>query len=319
MAITCLEGIAQGLIADSLAASSQRAYASAQATFSRFCGTLGIPVCPASEQVLLLFVADMSQRVCHSTIRSYLSAVRHLHLASGFQDPLVGATRLELALKGLRKRKPRARDARLPITPLVLSIVGRTLAQNPDGYECLLLWAACCLGFFAFMRSGEITVPSGVSFDQSRHLTPRDISVDSMVSPSVLRVHLKSSKTDPTRRGVGLFIGRTFNSLCPVVAILRYLAIRGVDDGPLFQWQDGSPLTRQCLVDKLKVTLQKAGVDPTHYSGHSFRIGAATTAAAKGFSDATIQLLGRWASDSYTRYVRTPRQELSSLSRVLAD
>ena len=72
-------------------------------------------------------------------------------------------------------------------------------------------------------------------------------------------------------------------------------------------------------MDKLKVTLQKAGVDPTHYSGHSFRIGAATTAAAKGFSDATIQLLGRWASDSYTRYVRTPRQELSSLSRVLAD
>lgn len=116
VAIIHLEGIAQGLISDSLALSSQRAYTSAQATFTHFYSSLGMQVCPASEQVLLLFVANMSQRVCYSTIRSYLSAVRHLHLAKGFQDPLVGTTHLELALKGLRKRKPRSRDARLPIT-----------------------------------------------------------------------------------------------------------------------------------------------------------------------------------------------------------
>ena len=169
------------------------------------------------------------------------------------------------------------------------------------------------------MRSGELTVPSGTAFDPAKHLTPHDIYVDDCQNPSALRVHLKSTKTNHTRQGVDLFVGRTQNSLCPVVAMLRYLEVRGVDNGPLFQLQDGTPLTRSRLVDKVKATLQKAGVDPTHYSGHSFRIGAATTAAARGVNDATIQLLGRWASDSYTRYIRTPRQELAGLSRWLAD
>ena len=85
---------------------------------------------------------------------------------------------------------------------------------------------------------------------------------------------MKSSKTDQARKGVELFVGRTYNSLCPVVAVLRYLAVRGFDQGPLFCWEDGSPVTRPKFVERLRSTLQAAGVDPSHYSGHSFRIGA---------------------------------------------
>ena len=35
------------------------------------------------------------------------------------------------------------------------------------------------------------------------------------------------------------------------------------------------------------------------YSGHSFRIGAATTAAAKGIEDCIIKILGWWESLAY--------------------
>ena len=38
----------------------------------------------------------------------------------------------------------------------------------------------------------------------------------------------------------------------------------------------------QKLVKMVQSTLQLAWIDPSGYSGHSFRIGAATTAAAKG-------------------------------------
>ena len=226
--------------------------------------------------------------------------------------------RLDLALKGLRRRRPRTADARLLITPLILTAIGHSLKNNGDAYEQLLVWAACCLGFFAFLRSGEFTVPAGSNFDRTIHLTPRDFAVDSLQSPSMLKVRLKASKTDPTRRGVDLFIGRTWNSLCPVVAMLRYLAVRGVDDGPLFREQNGAPLSRQRLVIKVRRALQRAGIDPSLYAGHSFRIGATTTAASRGISDATIQILGRWSSDSYTRYIRTPRQTLASMSQLLA-
>ena len=115
-----------------------------------------------------------------------------------------------------------------------------------------------------------------------------------------------------------LFVGRTYNSLCPVVAVVRYLAVKGFDTGPLFCWEDGSPVTRPKFVERLRSTLQAAGVDPSHYSGHSFRIGAATVAAANGIGDATIQLLGRWSSDSYARYIRIPRHELCHISQCLS-
>ena len=111
LVVARLEGIAQGLVQDSRAASSQRAYHTAQKSFGSFCASLGILAVPASEHLLLLYAAHLSQHVCHATVRSYLSAIRHLHLSHGFQDPLKQSGQLELALKGLKQRKPRTADS----------------------------------------------------------------------------------------------------------------------------------------------------------------------------------------------------------------
>ena len=107
------------------------------------------------------------------------------------------------------------------------------------------------------------------------------------------------------RMGVDLYVGRTFNNLCPVAAMLVYMAIRGQAEGPLFLIE-GKCLTRDMLVHWLRSTLAKVGVYPTHFSGHSFCIGATSIVAARGVADSTIQLLGRWASDSYMRYICIP-------------
>ena len=101
--------------------------------------------------------------------------------------------------------------------------------------------------------------------------------------------------------------------------MLAYLAVRDFDHGPSFRSEDRQPLTRTKLVSFLKATLTAAGIDPTHYSGHSFRIGAATTAAANGISDFTVQTLGRWTNDSYLRYTNatsSPGTAVSELGKV---
>ena len=54
-------------------------------------------------------------------------------------------------------------------------------------------------------------------------------------------------------------------------------------------WPDGKPLVKSKFVNLLREALQKAGLDPTKYAGHSFRIGAASTAAMKGLEGSTIK------------------------------
>ena len=82
-----------------------------------------------------------------------------------------------------------------------------------------MLWAACCLGFFTFLYSGEFTAPA-TTFDPTCHLSPQDILVDSHATPSMLEIKTKVSKTNQTRKGVSLFVGHTHTSLYPVTAIL---------------------------------------------------------------------------------------------------
>ena len=135
---------------------------------------------------------------------------------------------------------------------------------------------------------------------------------------TVLQIKIKQSKTDPFRRGVYLYVGRTGSNLCAVAAMLDYLSVRGMSPGPLFRFEDGRVLLRQLFVEAVRDGLHKAGIDQDKYCGHSFRIGAATTAAAKGIEDSLIKTLGRWESLAYLQYVKLPRSQLAGVSNILA-
>ena len=87
---------------------------------------------------------------------------------------------------------------------------------------------------------------------------------------------------------------------------------------PLFLFGDATWLTKFTFVKQTKHLLQLAGFDPEGYSGHSFRAGSATSAALAGFSDWEIQLLGRWSSSAYHRYIRASPSLVASFSQRLA-
>ena len=194
--------------------------------------------------VLCRFVAYLAdQGLKHRTLKAYLSGVRFLHIQDGLADPFVGKMdRLQYTLRGVKRRENEAgseRRARLPVTPAILKKLQSVWESSASDPDTVMLWAACCLGFFCFLRSGEMCVPDDRSFDPSVHLTRDDIAVDDTHSPSIIRVSIKQSKTDPFRRGVNLFMGRTSTELCPVSAMLNYLVVRGSSHGPLFMFRDG--------------------------------------------------------------------------------
>ena len=114
-----------------------------------------------------------------------------------------------------------------------------------------------------------------------------------------------------------LYLGATNHPVCPVTGVLPYLALRGSHPGPLFLTKEGQGLTRQSFSTLLDVVLADLQLQPCNYNTHSFRIGAATTAAQADIPDRCIKMLGRWKNDAYQKYIRTPPHELARLSQQL--
>ena len=121
-----------------------------------------------------------------------------------------------------------------------------------------MLWAACCLGYFGFMRSGEFTFQSKSS---SGTISFSDLAIDSHSSPSLLCIKLRKAKTDPFGKGVDIYMAKTGTTLCPVSSILDYIALCPKGEGPLLLHAEGSPLTRDQLVRMVKKTLHLAKIN----------------------------------------------------------
>ena len=244
---------------------------------------------PVTESVLWSFVTFLAdEQLKHCTIKTYLSGVRYLQIREGFGDPFQGSSalmpRLEYILKGVKRVQAQTVGegrVRLPITPSILRKLKGVWSATAADRDAKMIWAASCLCFFAFLRAGELTVPDD-GYDPKVHLRVDDLASDDSKNPTFLRITIKQSKTDPFRKEVDLFVGRTGTDLCPVAAVLDYLQCRGMSSGALFILKDGRPLTRSRFVELVRDALTKAGIDQAKYCGHSFRIRAATTAAARG-------------------------------------
>jgi len=265
-------------------------------------------------------LADLD--ISHNTIKVYLAGVRQLHIRQGKTMPLTDSMpRLNQVLQGIKICQSRTsvvrRQPRLPITPDALLKIKATWERQGIDTDKIMLWAAFTV---AFLRSGELCVGVDGVFDPARDLTAQDVQIDSVNNPQLLKIRLKQSKTDPFRVGADVFMSRTHNKLCPVLALLVWLIRRGNGNqtGPLFYFQSGAPLTRSTFVTRFKEALSAAGIEPARFSGHSFRSGAATAAAKKGLSDATIKQLGRWKSSAYQRYIKPSPTTLGVLASLIA-
>ncbi|PPR00185.1 hypothetical protein CVT26_009053 [Gymnopilus dilepis] len=227
---------------------------------------------------------------------------------------------LERVIRGIKRfHGEKDRKPKLPITLDILQKLAGvpgdlTIAGNAS------FDAAIKLAWAGFLRCGEFTLNSGEKFNSAVHLTRGSVTfLPSFEQPDYIRLDIPASKTDPFRKGVSLLISAVPGaSTCPVTALKRLCTINPQPtDAPLFADPSGAPLSRNSFISLLKSRLTALGFDASLFAGHSFRHGAASAAAAVGYAEHEIQLLGRWRSDAYKLYIDVPRDRILGLSAHL--
>ena len=266
------------------------------------------------------FATYLAKTIKHSSIKNYLSAVRHFHIRNGFNVDFTKMPRLHLLLRGIKRSQGDHQRVRLPISIHHLRLFHALLAiPSTSNHDSIMFWAAMTLAFFGFLRLGELTCNS--KFNPEIHLCPSDVSFSSSQEATSMHIRLKQSKTDPFRSGHTITIGATNSAVCPVFAMKQYLLIRTAmpKHGPLFLLLSTKPLTKQDLISETRRLLDSAGFNSSLFAGHSYRIGAATTAASAKLPSWLIKTLGRWSSDCYERYIRVPQSTLSNVAATLVN
>ena len=146
----------------------------------------------------------------------HLSAVRQIQIETGHPDPLqVHMPKLKYILK---EKKPWLALVvgcwLLLVSSANWNRCGEVTAEK---WDTKILWATCCLCFFAFFRIEEVAVLSDSEFDNKVHLhvTMKDMAFNCLLSPSLFRLTIKHFKTDPFQKGVDLYVRRTSFDQCP--------------------------------------------------------------------------------------------------------
>ena len=272
-----------------------------------FCTRHNIISFPATEHALYLFVASISLgNRTFSTAKTYLAAIAYAHNTRGIPLDVSLMTQVQRALRGLKRHSTPTR-LRLPLTISILhQLQLATLQSNHTTFDKACLWACFTLAFFGFFRIGELLLsPAG------HYVRSHDVSVTN----KGLTIFLRSSKTDPLAKGSLVSISPSHTKVCAVSALSEYLPGRVAmfPPGPLFVMNNGTALTPGLFNQLLRELLDKLGLNSSNYSSHSFRAGAATTAAAAGMPAWLIKALGRWSSEAYQVYISTPKAVLETI------
>ena len=217
--------------------------------------------------------------------------MRNLHFLCRHGAPVLGKVLLKKVLRGILRYQGQSRILRQPVTPRVLLAIRSTLRRWLGERDFTLIWAAFTLAFFAFLCCSEFTCRGTTSYSPGFYLSVSSLSFEpNLACPQRISFFLQSSETDTFRRGDTLVIACSPSPLCAEKAMLNnFLLARS--QGLLFSFHSRRLLTRKSVVSLLTDTARQAGFPKSSLRGHSFRIGAASTAATAGLSDWLINLL----------------------------
>jgi integrase len=284
-----------------LAPATVRAYTHDWGAWTRWCKSKRLTPLPAEEGYLRTYLMLLSDEglTVRSLQRAY-AAIRSMHTRAGQQLPTMVTVRNLLS----NLSRERAREGYLlykgkaPLRVEFLRRVREILPYNAVGIRNMSI---LLLGFAAALRRSEVV-----------SLNVEDLAfVD-----KGLEVTLRRGKTDQEGKGRKIPVPRAKSSdVCPVFAVSDWIEKAHLTEGPLFRRLHALPEGRygvlpgrihpNLIAEIVKDFAERAGLDPSKFSGHSLRSGFVTSAAAQRFSTEEImQVTGHTNFAQVREYIK---------------
>lgn len=294
---------AKRLLELSLATNTIRAYQVALKSFENFRHLhLLQDIWPVPFGHLVQYIGYLSlNKRSPATALQHIAAISRQHKLNAMLDSTDNFI-IKKILTGMKNSNPR-QDIRHPITLPVLRNLLRALDYVCSSvYESKLFKSMFTMAFHAFLRVSEL-VCTEVDPGKSKGLLLSDIRL----TKDQLVVCIRLSKTDQLGAKCCLRIPSHPDKFdCPAVTLHQYLIARPSTspDTSLFIHIDSKPVSKYQFNAVLKRALSFINLSCSSYKSHSFRIGAATSAAVNGIPYQIIQEWGRWKSMAYRTYIR---------------
>ena len=155
----------------------------------------------------MLFVTELVSRIQLQSIPVYLSAIRTLHIAHGYPNPLNDTLQLRQTVRGINRLHGITAKQKLAITVELLGDMKQFISLS--SHDDYVKWSAMVTAHFCLLRCGEFTILHPKDFHPDWHLTLADVQFrTSPYGTEFIGLRLKTSKTDQFRRSHTIFSGQ---------------------------------------------------------------------------------------------------------------
>jgi site-specific recombinase XerD len=301
-------GIGEALEA-SASKNTRRAYRADWRIFAGWCEQEGRCALPASPATLAAFLVSesMSGRSVN-TLRRRLATISKAHTSQVEGPSPTSSELVKSTFEGIRRQRAEGHGkGAAPIGPGHVFRMVRTTPRTATGLRDR---AAVLLALTTGARRSELVA-----------LNVEDID---WTDPRGIVVLIRKSKTDQAGHGREVSVTRGRNpETCPVRTLRAYLEAAGIEDGPVFRRIDrhgtvGGGMTGRAFAGLVKRVAERAGMDSSKVSPHSFRAGhvSARLTAGEGV-ESIMDSTGHRSVEMVKRYDRASRRFRADVSGSL--
>ena len=299
------------------ASSTWDSYMTAWKCFTNFCLIYGRkPYIPVELEWLESYADYLmdEKELQYQSIKSYLSALKFLHIINNVDFKHFSNLRLRVILDGIKneclvlRAKP---NYRAVITWSILKILNHCIAVSSTliEHDRQVVWTLFVLAFFGAFRMGELLAKDQNSFDPFRAISWSKIRE---LNQNHFLIDILIPKVSENPRGyvVDIFKFSGSEKLCPISNIRKLLFMVKAKnmlclDQPVFKFLSGTLVTPRFINNLLK-TLLSPHFPHMKFTTHSFRAALPSHMASnpETFSEEDAKLSGRWASATVKKYQR---------------